>query len=398
MAELHEALACLRPKEYSEVPTDNLKTYLAEVLAKAELIANSVPPAPNGTPYESSKRTRTNPQPATNAADLTISDVRRPPPDKAHEELQKSWGKPVKLGAKEAATGMSVFKMAGSDRHGAWFSRTGVHEGLGFAKWKRAMLREFPESLEVQGGPGEGNIRGIGGDRRLEDITVDGVGQLQGALTGSVTEEKRLTDPVYLLSAQFPGPTSPREFITLLITSDTCLTDASKVGDTIPRHFMVVSIPVNHPDAPPRNGMVRGFYESIEMIREIPLADAQDPETNPVEWIMVTRSDPGGGIPRFMVERNVPSSIVQDAVKFLDWACAKPHSEDSGSKTEEGALAVEHDDDQNRRPSFAESNGIAAGVGASIVDRPSNSIRRASHRDTTESSAASEGIMGQIRR
>jgi hypothetical protein len=183
MAELHEALACLRPKEYSEVPTDNLKTYLAEVLAKAELIANSVPPAPNGTPYEFSKRTRTNPQPATNAADLTISDVRRPPPDKVHEPLQKSWGKPVKLGAKEAATGMSVFKMAGSDRHGAWFSRTGVHEGLGFAKWKRAMLREFPESLEVQGGPGEGNIRGIGGDRRLEDITVDGVGQLQGAWT-----------------------------------------------------------------------------------------------------------------------------------------------------------------------------------------------------------------------
>jgi hypothetical protein len=181
MAQLHEALACLRPKEFSDIPTDDLNTYLPDILAKAELIANSVPPPPNGTPYASSKRTRTNPQPAINGADLTISEARRPPPAKAHEDLQKAWGKPVKLAAKELATGMSVFKMAGHDRHGAWFARTGVHEGLGFAKWKRAMLREFPESLEVQGGPGEGNIRGIGGDRRLEDITVDGIGKLEGA-------------------------------------------------------------------------------------------------------------------------------------------------------------------------------------------------------------------------
>lgn len=158
------------------------------------------------------------------------------------------------------------------------------------------MMKEFPESLEVQGGPGEGNIRGIGGDQRLEDMTVEGVGKLE----------------VYQLSAQFPGPTSPREFITMLITSPNCLTDASQVGSAIPRHYMVVSIPVDHPNAPPRDGMVRGFYESIEMIREIPLPGNDDPETNPVEWIMVTRSDPGGGIPRFIVERNVPSSIVQD--------------------------------------------------------------------------------------
>jgi hypothetical protein len=185
MAELHEALACLRPKQYNEIPTDNLETFLPEILTKAELIANSVPPPPNGTPYMSSKRTRTSTAPAANAADLTISEVRRPLLTKEYEQLHKAWGKPVNLGAKEKATGMSVFKMAGHDRHGAWFSRTSVHEGLGFDKWKRAMLREFPESLEVQGGPGEGNVRGIGGDKRLEDITVDGVGQLQGTYQGS---------------------------------------------------------------------------------------------------------------------------------------------------------------------------------------------------------------------
>ena len=50
---------------------------------------------------------------------------------------------------------------------------------------------------------------------------------------------------------------------------------------------------------------------------------SEEAELNPVEWIMVTRSDPGGGIPRFMVERGTPAGISTDACKFLDWACAK---------------------------------------------------------------------------
>ncbi|KAL6709400.1 hypothetical protein ACN47E_001807 [Coniothyrium glycines] len=384
MTELHKALECLRPKDFADVPTEDLKSFLPQILANAELIANSVPPPPNGTPYESSKRTRTGTTPAISADELTISEVRRPQPAKEHEQLQSSWGNPVKLGAKDAATGMSVFKMAGHDRHGAWFSRASIHEGLGFAKWKRAMLREFPESLEVQGGPGEGNIRGIGGDRRLEDIAVEGIGQLQ----------------VYQLSAQFPGPTSPREFITLLITSDTCLTDASKVGDTIPRHFMVVSIPVTHPDAPPRSGMVRGFYESIEMIREIPLQGAgkDEAETNPVEWIMVTRSDPGGGIPRFMVERNVPSSIVNDAVKFLNWACAKDDGDGSeGQGTNANTSDTLQVQDAPRSLSIADSNGITAGVGTSIADRPSPSVRRLSQRAAEQNQVGGTGILEQFK-
>jgi hypothetical protein len=176
----------------------------------------------------------------------------------------------------------------------------------------------------------------------------------------------------------------------MLITSPNCLTDASKVGSEIPRHYMVVSIPVNHPDAPPRDGMVRGFYESIEMIREIPLSGNDDPETNPVEWIMVTRSDPGGGIPRFMVERNVPSSIVQDAVKFLDWACPQDgagKTTDGGnmsgtekvpeSNTAASTATPNHDDERN--PSLSGRAGVGAGVGTSIADRPSSTRRRASH-------------------
>lgn len=181
MSQLHRALEALRPKDFDQVPLDQLQTFLSEIFANAELIANSVPPPPNGTPYESSRRSRTDAASATSAAELTVSSVRRPPPSDEHAQLQKAWGKPLKMSAKEAATGISVYKMAGNDRHGAWFARSSVHEGLGFAKWKRAMVREFPESLAVEGGPGVGSVRGIGGDRRLEDITVDGLGKLAGA-------------------------------------------------------------------------------------------------------------------------------------------------------------------------------------------------------------------------
>ena len=191
-----------------------------------------------------------------------------------------------------------------------------------------------------------------------------------------------------------------------------------------PRHFMVISKPCIHPACPPREGFIRGDYESVEFIREIPIkpkrstsatnllnagnsrptssainkdailrnatqksqtfplhydgtsdikvseddhselppssaegektsegrrrgktisfaesrgrtakgeqldthqGEDDEAETNPVEWIMITRSDPGGSVPRWMVERGTPSSIVADAGKFLDWACKTEH-------------------------------------------------------------------------
>jgi hypothetical protein len=183
MSQLHKALETLRPRDFGDVPLDDLNNHLSDIFSKAELIANSVPPPPNGSPYESAQRSRSDPSGATSLAHLTVSQVRRPPVDPDHAELQKAWGKPLKLSSKDASLGITVFKMAGHDRHGAWFARTSVHEGLGFTKWKRAMMREFPESLEVQGGPGEGNVRGIGGDRRLEDIDVLGLGKLEGRRT-----------------------------------------------------------------------------------------------------------------------------------------------------------------------------------------------------------------------
>lgn len=208
---------------------------------------------------------------------------------------------------------------------------------------------------------------------------------------------------VYQLSAQFPGPVAPREFITCLLTTETGLSDSAATSETskgsksTPRHYMVVSIPVDHPHTPIRNGLVRGHYESVEMIREIPITQSisastpnllsqgskeervgrdrgstigfaesrgleakgeqldrmsakseeipektpsDDAESNPVEWIMITRSDPGGGIPRFMVERGTPASITADAAKFIDWAAGQ---DEIPSNPEEGITAQQDD-------------------------------------------------------
>jgi hypothetical protein len=142
-----------------------------------------------------------------------------------------------------------------------------------------------------------------------------------------------------------------------------------------PRQFMIVSRPCDHPDCPPRPGFIRGTYESVELIREVPvekplrrvrssidlsrdelkgaldgepmskeavlraakravgeeaesegegktvsfnLSDEGDTEMA-IEWLMVTRSDPGGSVPRFMVEKGTPGGIINDAGKFMKW-------------------------------------------------------------------------------
>ncbi|KAF2721675.1 hypothetical protein K431DRAFT_284602 [Polychaeton citri CBS 116435] len=420
MADLHEALKLLAPTDYADVPQDGLPQYITDCFRAGELICNSVPPPPNGTPFAASKPAETIPNAAKSHKDMVASSARPYPPDAAHEELQKDWGKPMKYSHKDNPLNVALYKTAGHDRHGAWFARRSVHEGLGFSKFKAAMQREFPEALTVEGGPGAGNIRGIGADRRIEHQEVDGVGTVE----------------VYELSSSFPGPTTPRDFLTLFITSEDALTEKSgaelKAGvKHVPRHFMVVSKPVKHPDAPPRSGLIRGQYESVELIREIPLhaaknvtqstpnllhdaesgtvktrqrgstvasdpqddrtvnktdvvlADEQgDPELNPVEWIMVTRSDPGGGIPRFLVERGTPGQMLVDLHKFLDWACAK-----------DKILKPEEDDELQRAASEAHASREAKDTNDGILPNGRASQSEPALHDT---STAQGGFLASV--
>ncbi|THV55096.1 hypothetical protein BGAL_0014g00260 [Botrytis galanthina] len=379
MSALHEALKSLGAVKYDDTPTDNLKPFLSDAFSSAQLIIDSVPIPDNIESSNSRPRSNTTSSIASSASEVSASNARSPPPPHDIESLQKEW-KQIKLKPADNPLGISVYSCKGKDGKGTWFARRSVHEGLGFTKWKRGLEREFPETLKVQGGPGEGNIRGIGGEKRVAYNNVAGTGKME----------------VYLLSAQFPGPTTPRDFVTMFISSDQALKEQN--NNEIPRHFMVISRPCQHPDTPSRDGYIRGYYESVEFIREIPIrkpppkksasssdltkghtrdrsasnlgkeavlrnahqkhdsssteeereeihkqasrsdsnltqavkeekssvpSEDDEWEQNPIEWIMVTRSDPGGGIPRFMIDRGTPSAIVSDAGKFLDWACSK---------------------------------------------------------------------------
>lgn len=181
MSQLKEAFAKITAIDWSDVPKDSLEPFLKENYIHAELLANSVPlpAAPN-----ISESTVSSTKNVTSAADTLVT----PQPTKLDEkytDLQKAWGKPIKLNAKDNPLNVSVYKLAGHDRKGAWFSRRSVHGGLSFEKWKSGMKREFLTSLKVNKGPGSGAVRGIAGDKRLEKEKVEGVGNAEGMSVSS---------------------------------------------------------------------------------------------------------------------------------------------------------------------------------------------------------------------
>ncbi|RHZ65868.1 hypothetical protein CDV55_100032 [Aspergillus turcosus] len=321
------------------------------------------------------------------------------------QSLQREWGKPLKLnGPKENPLEIAVYKLQGADGKGHWFGRRSVHEGLPFSTWKSKLASEMDETLEAnqvrirKGRVADQAVRGIGAERLIERVTVKD--EDRERVLGTVN--------VYHVSAQFPKPTTPRDFVTLIIHWETEVDGGSGAtgagaGDKAQRrgrNWMMVSKPCEHPDAPARQGYIRGQYESVEFIREIPVnrppvqdvplekavsparsednllrqgsvdpagqkegadgkvgrprgktesvvLEERDKETVtnihdldrddeedpwPVEWIMVTRSDPGGNIPRWMVEKGTPRSICTDAVKFVDWACRDPTAGDKDER------------------------------------------------------------------
>lgn len=186
MAALHEALKALSPIDFSNIPIDHLKPFLSETFRDAQLLIDSIPiPEPSEeylTHLVGRSRSNTVSSIAPSLSDISPSAARPAPPPPDIESLQKQWGKPLRINVKENPLGISVYKLAGKDGKGAWFARRSVHVGLRFEKWKKGLEMEFPETMKVQGGPGEGNIRGIGGERMVEHKIVDGVGKMEGEL------------------------------------------------------------------------------------------------------------------------------------------------------------------------------------------------------------------------
>lgn len=385
----HEPLKALGPIDWADVPQDNLslRPFLTSTFSQAQTIVDSIPTPPvqvkiiaqNGRPRSHTDSSILSPSPSSRAsrdhANTTANDAdgKAAAAQAAHAaQLLKEW-KEVKVPPKDNPMGITVYKLPAKDGRGAWFARRSLHEGIPFDKFQLGLQREFGETLKNSTGPGTGNVRGIGADKTAEHLECDGVG----------------TAEVWLLSAQFPGPTTPRDFVTLLLTGTSGGEDRDKAGGPRPRQFMVVSKPCGHPACAPRPGYIRGSYESVEIIREVPIekpphrtrssadlrredvqlpartngagdelgrdavlrsaaqraagepdrglarsvtvlpqddSTAEQPATRAemaVEWIMVTRSDPGGSVPRFMVEKGTPGGIVNDASRFTKWLESK---------------------------------------------------------------------------
>ncbi|KAI1346563.1 hypothetical protein F5Y01DRAFT_297549 [Xylaria sp. FL0043] len=317
----HDPLKALGPVDWEQFSQDDSAALMTDIFSNAHCLIDSIPGQEDSLPSRPAE------------------------PSQQAEQLRKEW-KEVKLNPRDNPLGLNIYKLAAKDGRGAWFARRSVHDGQSFRKWKTGLEREFEESLKVQGQPGGGKIRGLGADKRVVDRTVDGRGKIQ----------------VYQLSAQFPVAT-PRDFVTLCLSSDDSMTpgpdEASKQ-----RYFMLVSKPCVHPECPERQGFVRGYYESVELIREVTVgtpphdvhssSDAASKDPSPsttassgnvskesvvsqnsesrgseheslkegdstIEWIMITRSDPGGSVPRFIIEKKTPEGIANDANKFVQW-------------------------------------------------------------------------------
>ncbi|CRG85795.1 hypothetical protein PISL3812_02808 [Talaromyces islandicus] len=401
MAELHEALSCLGPVSWEDVPVssaEQLRGYTQEIFTKAKLIIETVPEQESSDDDNDGDNDKNNnnnsnaPSKLPNVARLSESQF---------ESLQKEWGKTLKMNnAKENPLNIPIYKLSGKDGNGAWFARRSVHKGLPFARWKAKMQVEIEETLKGrqeekrQGRTPENSVRGIGADAKLENVEIlkngDGGAQNRGFID------------VYKLSAQFPGPTTARDFVAMIMTTDSMPGEEEEKGDnSSPSSFLVVSKPCIHPEAPPNDNYVRGQYESVELIRELPIktssqkenevsgattdpdsrVDSQQPVSgssrstgsdsstngsnnpNPVEWIMVTRSDPGGSVPRWMVERGTPKSITGDAVKFLNWA-SQPDVSDKKDTADIGEMTK---DAETQQPQInIDSNERASGPGSGI--------------------------------
>lgn len=362
MATLHDALQCLQPTTWEEVPQSpaELRQYLRDIFKQSRLIAESLPDPP---PYDNDSY-NCGESPAIR---LVPSSARVGETDPDITALQKQWGKPIKVGgARDNPLGVHVWKLSANDGGGQWFGRRSVHEGMSFARWRKKLSAEYDETLKVnrekiaKGQTPDKSIRGIGAEEKVETLEVK---DEDGEVLGQVT--------VYHVSAQFPKPTAPRDFVAMIIMSEHGLV----VGGTKQpgRSWMMISKPCEHPGVPRKDGYIRGEYESVELIREIPQGpkgsssadtgelgkrvegkagptgaketfpdavaegsealDDESDEMNPVEWIMVTRSDPGGSIPRWMVDKGTPKSVGVDAAKFVNWAVQddQPQAQIEGS-------------------------------------------------------------------
>ncbi|CEL62245.1 hypothetical protein RSOLAG1IB_10319 [Rhizoctonia solani AG-1 IB] len=113
----------------------------------------------------------------------------------------------------------------------------------------------------------------------------------------------------WTMGYNFTPPVSDRVFTVLI----SCVLEEQPS-----RQGFVISLPLDvsadrHLQEQEPRG-IRGHYVSVERVKEI---------DGKVEWIMATRSSPGGLIPPFLSEPAMPSKICEDVPHVVDWIKAK---------------------------------------------------------------------------
>lgn len=96
------------------------------------------------------------------------------------------------------------------------------------------------------------------------------------------------------------------------------------------RSFVIISVPLTHPDAPVRQGQfVRAKHCSVEAVWEASLSKAAEAQSSArsdsgphrdVEWLMAVQSDLGGRIPLVFQEVAMAGKISADVSLFFRWA------------------------------------------------------------------------------
>ena len=108
---------------------------------------------------------------------------------------------------------------------------------------------------------------------------------------------------------KFMPPVSDRVFTALIA----CILDEAPQ-----RQGFVISLPfdvsANEELKAKEPHGVRGHYVSVECVREV---------GDRVEWIMATKSSPGGLIPLLLTESQMPKKISEDVPHVVAWIKAK---------------------------------------------------------------------------
>ncbi|CAK7265362.1 hypothetical protein SEPCBS119000_001473 [Sporothrix epigloea] len=318
-----------------------------------------------------------------------------------------------------------------------------------FDMFRRALLKEFalPDEGDDAASEAPATIRTMSTKKRLEHVVFDNNDKDAQPTDGEADTKKDANSAkpsitrqldVYLLEAVFPGPTATRDFVTMQLTAQAPYLmpgDTSSKPDHSLRQFIVVSKPCNHPETPVRQGYVRAEYESVELIREVRVPvesgtksgkshlsannmrktqssvdlshahldgkTGQDADHSSeafeiaIEWLMITRNNPGGNVPRFLVDKSTPSSIISDTNKFMDWLVAQElkAKAQNGSISETSAATsapavavdstgksakavVEHVIPEDDEEEAAQEISVDQGVEAAAIDNSQRSSER----------------------